>query len=57
MITQILIALGATLVGLLLVCIICTFACVKKVQRLYDDLENIDPEAWKEDKDQDKFDK
>ena len=55
MITQILIGLGSALAALLLICIICTFVCVKKVQRLYDELENINPEAWEED--QDKFDK
>lgn len=56
MLTQILIGLGAALGGLLLICIICTFACVKKIQKLYDELENINPEAWKEE-DQDEFDK
>lgn len=58
MIEQILIGLGASLGALLLVCIICTFACVKKIQKLYDDLEDVNPEAWKEeDKDPDSFDK
>ena len=52
MITQILIALGATLGGLLLLCIVGTFVCVKKIQKLYDDLENINPENWKDEKEE-----
>ena len=48
MLTQILIALGSVVGALLLICIICTFACVKKIQKFYDDIENIKPEDKKE---------
>ena len=52
MITQILIGLGSALAALLIACIVGTFTCVKKIQKLYDELEDIDPENWedKEDK-------
>lgn len=52
MLEQILICLGAVVGSLCLLCSICTFICVKKIQRLYDELEDIDPENWedKEDK-------
>ena len=48
MVQMILIGLGAALCVLLLGCIIGTFICVKKIQKLYDDLENINPENWEE---------
>ena len=41
MLEQILICLGAIVGSLCLLCSICTFVCVKRIQRLYDDLENI----------------
>ena len=43
MLEQILICLGAIVGSLCLLCSICTFVCVKRIQRLYDDLENINP--------------
>ena len=50
MVEMILIGLGATLSALLLGCIVGTFLCVKAVQKLYDELEDINPEAWEEEK-------
>ena len=41
MISQILIGLGAALCALLTACILGTFICVKKIQRLYDELEDL----------------
>lgn len=52
MIQMILIGLGAALCTLLVACIIGTFICVKKIQKLYDDLENINPENWEDEKEE-----
>ena len=52
MVQMILIGLGAALCVLLLGCIIGTFACVRKIQHLYDDLENINPENWEDEKEE-----
>ena len=51
MINTILIGLGAALSALLIACITGTFICVKKIQKLFDELENINPENWEEKED------
>lgn len=47
MVTQILIGLGSFLGVLLIACITGTLICVKKIQKLLDELENINPEEDK----------